>query len=107
MIEDNLCIINIFNSITVILDYLPVLPFNCGVVLLSGTSIGTDGRNPVGTLELISSFGRITFSGFVSRSGVRGEISPRKPGPFKITFQNDRAFEWGNANSLLELEIYF
>ena len=101
MIEDKLCIIKISNSITVILDYLPVLPFNCGVVLLSGTSIGTDGRNPVGTLELISSsFGRITFSGFVSRSGVRGEISPRKPGPFKITFQNDRAFEWGNANWL-------
>ena len=84
-----------------------MLPFNCGVVLLSGTSIGADGRNPVGTLELISSsFGRIIFSGFISRSGVRGEISPRKPGPFRITFQNYRAFKWLNAN-LLELEIYF
>ena len=73
-----------------------MLPFNCGVVLLSGKSIGADGSNPVGTLELISSsFGRIIFSGFVSRSGVKGEISPRKPGPYKITFQNNRNLEWG------------
>ena len=68
-------------------------------MLLSGKSIGADGSNPVGTLELISSsFGRIIFSGFVSRSGVKGEISPRKPGPYKITFQNNRNLEWGNVN---------
>ena len=98
MIEDNLQSI-IINCLKVIFDYLPVLPFNCGVVLLPGKSIGADGSIPVGTLELISSsFVCIMLSGFVSRSGVKGEISPRKPGPFEIIFQNNRTLEWGNVN---------
>ena len=57
-------------------------------MLLSGKSIGADGRNAVGTFALISSsLSLIMFPGLLSRSGVRGEISPRRPGPFKITFR--------------------
>ena len=71
-----------------ILMFKCYLPFISGVLLRSILSFETGSICPEGVLEVMfpnpESGNSEVWSCFISRSGVKGEISPRKPGPIAI-----------------------